>query len=400
MVAARPLQVTGYLYPWDVLGDPDAVAWVRDTGVDRVALAAAYHSVRAGTPRHPGRRVVDARSAALYVPPGQAFAGLRLAPGSGAEWTGTTNAFGEAATALQAAGLPVDAWTVLTHSSAAGGNNPDLCVRNAFGEAYRYALCPSQPQVRSYAAGLVRQVLELGQPDGLILEAAGPLGFSHQNRHEKTEGAEYSPWVQALLSLCFCDACKDGYESRGLPPGEYQHQVKLAVLHAEDPAMTPAFASGAQDFLPLLDARWDATAMLLDECLAVIQATGSFPRVSIHTTPDPWSTGPFVPFEAVGRSHFRRHLRDVTAVVPCWGGAHEAAGTVEAMAGAYDVRVGAYVLALPPKASDGGTLAREWGTLAGAGAGELHVYHLGLASNRRLAALSEAVNIVRGEAGK
>jgi hypothetical protein len=70
------------------------------------------------------------------------------------------------------------------------------------------------------------------------------------------------------------------------------------------------------------------------------------------------------------------------------------------MAGAYDVRVGAYVLALPPKASDGGTLAREWGTLASAGAGELHVYHLGLASNRRLAALSEAVNIVRGEAGK
>ena len=388
------MQVTGYLYPWDVLGDPKAVSWVKDTGVDRVALAAAYHSVRAGTPRHPTRRVVDARSAALYVPEGGAFAGRQLIPGNAREWTGTENGFGEAAAAFQAEGLPVDAWTVLTHSSAVGGNSPGLCVQNAFDEVYRYALCPSQPQVRSYAASLVRQVLEMGQPDGLILEAAGPLGFSHQNRHEKTEGAEYSTWVQALLSLCFCDACATGYEARGLPAAGYQSRVRSAVAQADDARMTAAFASGAAAFLPLLEVRWDATAMLLDECLAAIEATGSRPRLSLHATPDPWATGPFVPVEALRRSRLWGHRGDLTAVVPCWGEPSEGAVTVEAMLAA-GLRVGAYVLALPPKTADGGRLASEWQVLCAAGARELHVYHLGLASSRRLSAVAGGLMSLR-----
>ena len=59
---------TAYLYPWDVLGDPDAAPRIAGLGVDRVALAAAHHAVRAATPRHAARRVVDARHAALYVP--------------------------------------------------------------------------------------------------------------------------------------------------------------------------------------------------------------------------------------------------------------------------------------------------------------------------------------------
>lgn len=97
MVAAGSPHVTGYLYPWDVLGDPHAAGWVKNTGVDRVALAAAYHSVRAGTPRHPARRVVDARSAALYLPAGAAFRDDALVPGSAAGWTGSENSFATAA---------------------------------------------------------------------------------------------------------------------------------------------------------------------------------------------------------------------------------------------------------------------------------------------------------------
>ncbi|NUT70987.1 hypothetical protein [Pseudarthrobacter sp. C4D7] len=394
MVGTQAPQVTGYLYPWDVLGDSAAVAWITGSGVDRVALAAAYHSVRAGTPRHPSRRVVDARSAALYVPAGNAFAGRPLVPVSAEAWTGTDNSFGTAASALRAANVPVDAWTVLTHSSAAGGNNPGLCVRNAFGEVYRYALCPSHPSVREYAAGIVAQVLAHGRPDGLILEAVGPLGFSHQNRHEKTEGAEYSPFVQALLSLCFCAACSDSYEARGLSATVYQDRVRAAVVRSEDPELTAATAADSHDFLPLLEVRWEAAAALLDQCLAAIDASGSCPRLSLHASPDPWSTGPFLPVEALRRSRLWGQRGDATAVVPCWGSPREGALTVEAMTAA-GLRTGAYVLALPPKTPDGGGLAKEWAALHAAGADELHVYHLGLASTRRLSAISQAVANLR-----
>ncbi|ACL40067.1 conserved hypothetical alanine-rich protein [Pseudarthrobacter chlorophenolicus A6] len=394
MVAAGSPHVTGYLYPWDVLGDPHAAGWVKNTGVDRVALAAAYHSVRAGTPRHPARRVVDARSAALYLPAGAAFRDDALVPGSAAGWTGSENSFATAAEVLRNAGLPVDAWTVLTHSSAAGSRNPGLCVRNAFGDVYTYALCPSQPPVRRYAASLVEQILVEGKPDGLVLEAVGALGFGHQNRHEKTEGAEYSPWVQALLSLCFCDACTETCTSRGLDVAGFRSRVQELVLAADDPDMTPAGAREAVEFLPLLQVRWDAAATLLDTCLSAVESSGMSLRLSIHATPDPWATGPFVPAEVLRRSRRWPAAGDVTAVVPCWGEAAQASEWLGSMAGA-GVRTGAYVLALPPKTYDGGGLASEWRALAEAGADELHVYHLGLASTRRLGAIGEAVARLR-----
>jgi hypothetical protein len=387
-------QVTGYLYPWDVLGDPAAASWVKATGVHRVALAAAYHSVRAATPRHPERRVVDAGSAALYVPVTDAWDGSTLKPGDAAEWTGRDDSFPEAAAVIRGAGLPVDAWVVLTHSSAMGSLHLDLCVQNAFAETYRYALCPSQPQVRHYAARLVEQVLDLGRPDGLVLEAVGPLGFGHQNQHEKTDGAGYSTWVQALLSLCFCCACQDAYTVRDLDAEALRKRVQDVVrLHTDSPETTPETASEAAEFLPLLEARWDATAALLDACLEA--ASGSGARISLHASPDPWSTGPFVSVGALRRSRLWSLLDNVTAVVPCWGDAAHGAATVAAMtAAAPGATVGSYVLVLPPKPAEAAALAREWEALLEAGSSELHVYHLGLASTARLDVAANAVHSV------
>lgn len=389
----RPLRnVTGYLYPWDVLDDPAAASRIEATGVNRVALAAAYHSVRAATPRHPERRVVDARSAALYVPVGSAWDQQALTPAEAREWTGTNDSFSAAAAVLRGAGLPIDAWTVLTHTSAQGMRHPELCVRNAFGEIYRHALCPSHTQVRTYAATLVGQILQHGQPDGLILEAVGPLGFGHQNQHEKTEGAEYSPWVQALLSLCFCQACSSAYAARGMAPQEFQNRVRAAILREDNPHSTPETARDAEEFRPLLDVRWDATAALLDECLSEVAGSGTDPRISLHVSPDPWSSGPFVPVEALRRSRLWPVMGNVTAVVPCWGDAAAGAATVTALRhAAPTARVGSYVLVLPPKPSDAESMAREWDTLFAAGSSELHLYHLGLASTARLNAAVEAL---------
>ncbi|MCD4850537.1 hypothetical protein LN996_06910 [Arthrobacter sp. AK01] len=387
-------QVTGYLYPWDVLGDPSATSWIKGTGVHRVAMAAAYHSVRAATPRHPARRVVDAGSAALYLPVTQAWDGSALRPGDAAGWTGRDDSFAEAAEVVRGAGLPVDAWVVLTHSSAVGSRNQDLCVRNAFAETYRYALCPSQPDVRDYAARLVEQVLDLGRPDGLVLEASGPLGFGHQNQHEKTEGAGYSPWVQALLSLCFCGACRVAYTARGLDAEALQARVRDAVhRQADSPKTTPATAPEAAEFLPLLETRWDATAALLDACLRA--TAGSVARISLHASPDPWSTGPFVSVEALRRSRLWAQLDKVSTVVPCWGEAADSAATVAAMtAAAPGATVGSYVLVLPPKPADAEALAHEWDALLDAGSSELHVYHLGLASTGRLDAAARGIRFL------
>ena len=53
------------LYPWDVDGDPAAPDRIAGLGLAGVALAAAYHAVRAVAPFHPRHRIVT-RDAAVY----------------------------------------------------------------------------------------------------------------------------------------------------------------------------------------------------------------------------------------------------------------------------------------------------------------------------------------------
>lgn len=81
------MRTAAFLYPWDVVGDPDAARRIAELGVQQVTLAAAYHSTRALTPRHPRHRVVTARHAAvLYPPDADRWAGRALRPYP-QEWT-------------------------------------------------------------------------------------------------------------------------------------------------------------------------------------------------------------------------------------------------------------------------------------------------------------------------
>jgi hypothetical protein len=139
-----------FAYTWDVVGDPAAADRIAALGVDTVTLQAAYHGVRGITRRHPAHRVVHATHSAAYFPirPSR-WQGLRpLAPTWGVD---VPDRFGTAATSLDRAGLSVEAWLVLTHSSAVGASAPELTVQNAYGERYPYALCPSNAAVRDYS---------------------------------------------------------------------------------------------------------------------------------------------------------------------------------------------------------------------------------------------------------
>ncbi len=71
-------RAVGYAYPWGFIGDPAAAQRARALGRNAVA---AHHTVRAAGPLHPGRRLVEARHAARYVPVREeAWRGRRLRP--------------------------------------------------------------------------------------------------------------------------------------------------------------------------------------------------------------------------------------------------------------------------------------------------------------------------------
>ncbi|MFC4115813.1 hypothetical protein [Nonomuraea zeae] len=383
-----------YVYPWDIVGDPAAPERLAALGVEAVALAASYHSTRAATPYHPNHRVLDVPYPAFYLPI-RPSAWSRLVPAA-PTWT-PEDAYLQARDALKAAGLQVLAWTVLTHNSHLGAANPDLVVRNAFGDPYPYALCPAHEDVIEYCERLVQEILTAGEPDGLILEACGPMGFGHQSVHEKTSGADWSPTDVDLLSLCFCTTCADRY-----PPGT-RAQVRAAIdrtppldtNHRTSPTATPG-AIGATTIEEALGSladevrarRVELSTSLRQRLIAVARNIAPNLPITLHANPDPWATGAFAPLPSGEPG------ADVL-VANCWGDpATDAARLtrLKELAGP-DQRVGAYVLTLPPRPADAAFLADQLRTYAKAGAAEFHLYHAGLASPERLTALSAALQL-------
>jgi hypothetical protein len=376
-----------HVYPWDVVGDPRAAQRYADLGVDAVALAASYHTVRAATPLHPEHRMVDARHAAFYLPVrDETWNGKRLAPAE-PSWVDGDNSFGAAADALRAVGLPVYAWTVLTHSSRLGDQHPDVTVVNAFGDRYPYALCTANPDVVEYARTLVTEVLDLGRPDGVVLEACGPLGFFHGGHHEKTDGADWNPVQQKLLSLCFCVACAVLYQDAGIDVDDLRAAVRAGV-DAGAPSVEEALGDLAK---PVSSVRTGIVRELRGALVALVREQAPGTRIAVHATADEWATGPFATVAAGVDADV-----DVLTVF-CWPGAEASTPAIRALreVAGPDARIASYVLALPPKPVDGEALLDEWKHYAAEGVEEFHLYHAGLASPPRLDALKHAVAGIR-----
>ena len=390
------VRTAAYVYPWDLNGDQAAPERLAELGVDAVVLAAAYHSVRAATPRHPRHRVVAAESAALYLPVrADAWAGEDLVPASAAPWAGD-DSFTSAASGLRAVGLPARAWVVLTHSSAVGLANPWACTRNAFGDVYSYALCPGNEAVREYARTLIGEVVRESGVAEVVLEACGPMGFSHLGHHEKTDGADWSDVDAALLSICFCDACTTSLAAAGVDPGHLAGTVRSAVTSVESERGVTQRRTAAQALGPeaevVLQVRSAATRALREAVVTEARAAGAA-GIAMHSVADPWATGPAVAVTGP--------VAEVdTCIVPAWELTGAGADRLRALRGVTpDAGMAAYVTVLPPAAPHADVLAEHWRTLVAAGADELHLYHAGLASDRRLDAMRKAIDAVTTNAG-
>ncbi|OXM60276.1 hypothetical protein [Amycolatopsis vastitatis] len=362
------MKVTGYAYPWDVLADGFA-ARVQALGVDEVAVALSYHSARAATPWSASTTAVVARHAAFYRPVRpDAWGTLRP---STPDWVASGDSGGDAVRLLNEAGVPAAAWIVLTHNSQLGYEHPDVVVRNCFGEAYPWALCPSQPAVREYAAKVTAEAVAGLELSSVILEACGPLGAVHQHQHEKTDGV-WAPAVARLLSICCCDACASSWDVdadtvRAQLVEEIRRLIATGDLGVTADGLPPSLTQ------ELLRVRQKAT----DELRAAVLAT--LPegiRVVLHGALDPWVTGALPGLTPSAPD-------DVDAVVLFgWApatGAEAVAAAREALP--ERVAIASYITAVA--AAPVPDIAAYVGELAKAGAAELHLYHLGLAGPGR-----------------
>ncbi|MEU6869121.1 hypothetical protein [Streptomyces sp. NPDC046751] len=391
------MKTSAFLYPWDVIGDPDAAARIADLGVQQVTLAAAYHSTRALTPRHPGRRIVTAEHAAvLYPPDPDRWAGQELRP-HGQSWVASDDPFAEAAEALTGAGLEVHTWVVLAHNSRLGAEHPETSVVNAYGDRYPWAPCIARPAVRAYLLALAAEAAVRPGARGTELESCGWYGFAHLHAHDKIAGVGLGDAAQYLMSLCFCPDCRTGYAGQGLDPDG----LAAAVRGALEPvwAGSGSAESGRAGIERLLGAdltaatlQWRGTvARTLQESAvaAVRAAAGPGFQVLLHADPAPHRTGANVGVDSA-------HILSVAdgVVLPCTGDDPAR----EAVLGPFDGHDGVLAANFSVVTGMGGspaTLERDAAHAASLGANQLRLYHAGLASDPDLEAVAGALSRLR-----
>jgi hypothetical protein len=369
--------VAAYLYPWDVDGDPAAADRIAALGVTEVSLAAAYHAVRAVTPFHPRHRIVT-RDAAVYHrrDPARWSAGhLVPADPDPAE----AGSFERAAQALQAAGLRVNAWIVVTHNGRLATAHPECAVRNAWGDTYPWALCAGSPAVAEYAASLAAEIAALDAVADVELEACGWYGYDHGSAHDKTGGTPAGP-AGRLLDACFCADCAATLRVAGADPDA----IAAAVRSAFDggPAV-PGELAGT-----LSTVRAATAASFLEHVVGAVRAAAPGQDVLVHAHPDPAEAGSNPGFELpvllgpAGADGI---------ILACPGPAGPAAARVASAARAVQAataaaaipagrRIAATLPAVAALGADTGELAAKAKAVLAAGATDLRLYHAGLAS--------------------
>ncbi|QQC88655.1 hypothetical protein [Streptomyces alfalfae] len=383
------MKAAAFLYPWDVVGDPDAPARLTGLGIRQVTLAAAYHSTRALTPRHPRHRVVTAAHAAVLYPPGERWRGRALQPCQAGDWA-PGDAYGQAAEALAAAGIDVHSWVVLAHSSRLGDDHPETSVVNAYGDRYPWAPCIARTATRAYLVDLAAEAAARPGAHGVELESCGWYGLAHLHAHDKTAGVGLGEAGQYLMSLCFCGSCREGYAGAGLDPDALAAAVRDAMEPVwrgagEDPGWAGVEKLLGADRAAATRAWRDEVARTLQEAAVAAVRAAAPPdfQVLLHADPVPYHCGANAGVDP-------EHILGVAdgVVVPCGGGPEPLTP--------FRGRGGGVIAAnFPVVAGMGGDPARLADDAARAaehGATELRLYHAGLASDGDLALVAEALS--------
>ncbi|MYW66541.1 hypothetical protein GTY65_21115 [Streptomyces sp. SID8379] len=380
------MKTSAFVYPWDVVGDPDAARRVADLGVQQVTLAAAYHSTRALTPRHPRHRIVTAEHAAvLYPVDEQRWQGSELRPYAAGDWA-PGDAYAEAAAALTDAGLEVHTWVVLAHNSRMGAEHPDTSVVNAYGDRYPWAPCIAQPATRAYLVDLAAEAATRPGAHGTELESLGWYGLAHLHAHDKTGGVGLGEAGQYLMSLCFCPACREGYAQHGLDAEELSLSVRAALEPvwrgeaADDGWATVEKLLGAETATATRAYR-DATARGLQEAAvaAVRAAAPAGFQVLLHADPVSHHCGANAGVDPA-------HILSVAdgVVVPCTGGAGLVTPFAEQVSARGTGVVAANLTVVRGMGGSPQTLLTDARAARDLGANELRLYHAGLASDADL----------------
>jgi len=211
-----------YAYPWNFQDTEGVVTRIRALGAGEISLAVSYHAGKFLQPGDAQARVYFPEDGTVYFRPRKAYGAVRP------QVSRLTAERDMLAELCRRDDIAVNAWTVLLHNTRLGMLHPELTARNAFGDAYPYSLCPSQPAVRAYAVSLCSDIAENYRLKSLLLETPGFLTYGHGFHHEFAQ-VPPNAWLDAMLGLCFCDPCRAGAKRAGIDADGLAARICTAV---------------------------------------------------------------------------------------------------------------------------------------------------------------------------
>jgi hypothetical protein len=215
-------------YPWDLLdiGIDQSLKEISDMSLTGISLTTSYHAGRFLQPRSPKRKVYFPEDGTLYFPAKkEKYKNLLIQPRVASLIENNKGFWDDVFEKASKYKLKVSGWTVCIHNTMLGMEYPEVTVKNAFGDPYYYNLCPSHEEVRNYMKVMIEDLSTQYPYHALELESLNYMGYLHEFHHEK-DGVGLTEKDQFLLSLCFCDACKERAKKDGVDISFAQKTVR------------------------------------------------------------------------------------------------------------------------------------------------------------------------------
>ncbi len=209
MSTSRPFQpyFSIYCYAWDIADEGVApfIRIIERAKLPNISVAVSYHAGKLLLPHNRRRHVYFVEDGAIYFRPSRRiFDSGKIKP-LVSRLAVERDIWREITDACQKRGIGVTAWLVMFHNTALGTKYPQYTTKNAFGNRYPHALCPSQPAVLEYARGIARNLASY-PISAIEWESFKFIPFRHFSIFEN-ECIEVTPLAGLLLSLCFCEGC-------------------------------------------------------------------------------------------------------------------------------------------------------------------------------------------------
>ena len=322
-IHSRPLPVRAIrAFVWDLAdeGIDEVVGHLSENGVDGLHLALAYHGGRFYCPHNPRHALVHAPDGVLYFQPLlSCYEAIR--PRVHPEY-GSGAFVGRVRDALHEQAMSFTAWVVLFNNLTLSQLHPEAMCVNAMEDRLEGTLCPSNPEVRTYAQALVEDLAHRVGVDVIELE---DFAFTSHGAYtgRRWQSIAIGPNLGYLLSLCFCPHCRRRAEEQNIEVSDLIYHVERMTRGGltgdlSDRRIGDEITDPYNPISRYAEVRSQTVTTLLDEMNEALEGSAASLQVVLNDAPDEaWRSG-------VELRALRRRMIRATVGTSCTAGATHA----------------------------------------------------------------------------